>query len=72
MPEEYQPSGSCNMSNIRIIQLFLEINDTMLLELDKTIPKKNTIVPEIITIKIFSISQNILRIIGGMASLAFT
>ena len=43
-----------------------------LLELDKTIPKKNTIVPEIITIKIFSISQNILRIIGGMASLAFT
>ena len=72
MPEEYQPSGSCNMSNIRIIQLFLEIDDKMLLELDKTTPKKNTIVPEIITIKIFSVSQNILRIIGGMASLAFS
>ena len=72
MPEEYQPSGSCNMSKLTIAQLFLYINESMLFELDKTIPKKNTLVPETHIIKIFSISQNILRIIGGMASLAFT
>ena len=74
MPEEYQPSGSCNMSNIRLAQLFIDIHPNMLLELDKNNPKQVKIpnIQEIITIKIFSISLNILRIIGGMTSLAFT
>ena len=71
MPEEHQPSGSCNLSRITLAQIFLYINKAMLFELDKTKTNANTQIPETIRIKIFSISQNILRIIGGMASLAF-
>lgn len=72
MPEEHQPSGSCNMSRITLSQLVTNINPLMLFELDKNNPNKVTTIPENLIVKIFSISQNILRILGGMGSLAFS
>jgi len=71
MPEEHQPSGSCNLSRITISQLALNLNSDMLFELDRN-TGKITDIPEIMSIRVFSISQNILRIIGGMGALAFT
>ena len=69
-PEENQPSGSCNLSRLSIVQLILNLNNNMLFELDSN--NKNTDMPENLKFKIFGVSQNILRIIGGMAALAFT
>lgn len=71
MPEEHQPSGSCNMSRVTISQLALNIHPDMLLELNRT-TGKTTDISEIMSIRVFSLSQNILRIIGGMGALAFT
>ena len=71
MPEEHQPSGSCNMSRITISQLSLKLNSDILFELDRNTGKK-TDIQEIVSIRVFSLSQNILRIIGGMGALAFT
>ncbi len=70
MPEENQPSGSCNLSRISLTQLLIDINSKMMFEIDNN--NKNTEEPEITIVKVFSISQNILRILGGMGSLAFT
>jgi hypothetical protein len=87
MPEENQPSGSCNMSRLTSFQLSLSLDKKMLLVPNRNIQNNNnsnncsnnntpinlfTDVPELLHIKIFSISQNILRIIGGMGGLAFT
>jgi hypothetical protein len=59
------------MSRISISQLALNIHPDMLLELNRTTGKTNDIA-EIMSIRVFSLSQNILRIIGGMGALAFT
>jgi hypothetical protein len=77
MPEENQPSCTCNMSRLTSFQLSLNINENMLYELNRNITVTNntslfTDTPDSMYIKIFSISQNILRIIGGMGGLAFT
>ena len=71
MPEEHQPSGSCNLSRITIAQLDLYLNEKILYELDRNTGKP-TDLPEIVSIRVFSLSQNILRIIGGMGVLAFS
>ncbi len=85
MPEENQPSSTCNMSRLTSFQLALNINQNMLYELNRNITVSNnnscsnntqvnlfTDIPDSMYIKVFSISQNILRIIGGMGGLAFT
>jgi len=71
MPEEHQSSGSCNMSRLSFKQLIVDLDPNMLFELDRA-TNKITNVPETTIFKIFSLSQNILRILGGMGSLAFT
>ncbi len=71
MPEEHQPSGSCNLSRITIAQLDLYLNEKILYELDRNTGEK-TDLPETVSIRVFSLSQNILRIIGGMGVLAFS
>lgn len=71
MPEEHQPSGSCNMSRLSFKQLIIDLDPDMLFELDRT-TNKITNIPETTIFKMFSLSQNILRILGGMGSLAFT
>jgi hypothetical protein len=90
MPEEHQPSGSCNMSRLNFIQLQLSIDKKMLYQipyqvnddnyyideegylLDKYNKRVTQLDAEDCHLKIFTISQNILRIIGGMGALVFT
>lgn len=60
MPEEYQPTGTANFSRLSDIILKLNINNAMFTN-NKTV-----------TVRIYALNYNILRIIGGMASLAYT
>ena len=56
--QEFQPSGSCNFSRIDDI--------TIVLTVDKSISYQNTA-----TARIYALSYNVLRIINGVAGLAF-
>lgn len=58
-PETYQPSGSCNMSEISNIELNITTN--------KEITTENFAI-----LKFYSINYNILRITSGMGGLRFT
>jgi len=76
MPEEHQPSGSCNMSRLTFIQLQLAINEKILYQIGDNdeflLDEYQERIPEDCHLKIFTINQNILRIIGGMGALVFT
>jgi hypothetical protein len=60
-PEEYQPSGSCNMGLLDANQAFININPIFLEYMDKNV-----------SINFYARSINILKITEGMASLAFS
>lgn len=62
-PELKQPSGSCNMSKIEEVFFITELDDTLLSDI-----KNNS---EKVKFTIYSCSYNILRIMSGMAGLAF-
>lgn len=66
-PEEHQPSGSCNMSRLQNTQLIINIDNDMFINSNIDTQER-----EIVVVKIFSLSQNILRIFNGMCKLAFT
>jgi len=57
-PEEHQPSGTCNMSRIDNATLNLTFNDST--------------VATNATIKIYATNYNVLRIMSGMAGLAYS
>jgi hypothetical protein len=57
-PESFQPSGSCNMSQINKVQIYLE-----------TIEPRNTSYKYDMTL--YSINYNFLKIISGLGGLAF-
>jgi hypothetical protein len=59
-PDKNQPSGSCNMSKFTNINLFLEY--------DNTINHSNNDM----ILKVYAVNYNILRIMNGMAGLAFS
>ena len=56
-PEEHQPSGSCNMSRLDNVVLNLTFNGT------------NTVESEI---RVFAMNYNVLRVMSGMAGLAYS
>ena len=59
-PEEHQPSGTCNFSRI----------DNAVLQLDYTgVPALAT---ENLNLNIYAVNYNVLRIMSGMAGLAFS
>jgi hypothetical protein len=60
-PEDYQPSGSCNMGLLDANQAFININPIFFEYMNKDV-----------TINFFARSINILKISEGMASLAFS
>lgn len=60
-PEEYQPSGSCNMGLLDANQAFININPIFFEYMNKNV-----------SINFFARSINILKITEGMASLAFS
>lgn len=57
-PENFQPSGSCNMSKINKIQMYMEINT----------PRNNDYKYDSV---LYSISYNILKITSGLAGLTY-
>ena len=59
MPNEYQPSGECNMSDIPEIRLNLNINPYF----------ENTKDPY--NLYVYAVNYNILRIIGGFGNIAY-
>ena len=66
-PTKYQPSGACNMSRIKNLQLELETVDVQRVKVE------NEFVPEYrFNISVYSVNYNILRIMSGMAGLSFS
>lgn len=59
MPNEYQPSGECNMSDIPEIRLTLNINPYF----------ENT--KDTYNLYVYAVNYNILRIIGGFGNIAY-
>ena len=60
-PEDYQPSGSCNMGLLDANQAFININPIFFEYMDKNV-----------SMNFYARSINILKITEGMASLAFS
>ena len=63
-PSRYQPSGCCNMSRISNLQLELEMCDIM--------PDANNFDTYDFNVFVYAVNYNLLRIVGGMAGLAFS
>jgi hypothetical protein len=63
-PEEHQPSGTCNFSRIDIAQLLLNITSATYLT--------NTGGLDTAKCRIYATNYNVLRVLSGMAGLAFT
>ena len=63
-PEEHQPSGTCNFSRIDIAQLLLNITSATYLT--------NTNTLDTAKCRIYATNYNVLRVLSGMAGLAFT
>ena len=63
-PEEHQPSGTCNFSRIDIAQLLLNITNATYLT--------NTGGQDTAKCRIYGTNYNVLRVLSGMAGLAFT
>jgi hypothetical protein len=63
-PEEMQPSGSCNFTRITTAILYLSLDPNLVLDEDN-----NQIYADI---HVYTVNYNILRIISGMAGLAFS
>ena len=63
-PEEHQPSGTCNFSRIDIAQLLLNISSPTYIT--------NLSTPDTAKCRIYATNYNVLRVLSGMAGLAFT
>ena len=63
-PEDHQPSGTCNFSRIDIAQLLLNITSATYFT---NIPTADTA-----KCRIYATNYNVLRVLSGMAGLAFT
>ena len=62
-PEAYQPSGSCNFSNVDRINLHLELADSLQLGSTSTTIDRNC--------RVYAVSYNVLRLMSGMGGLAY-
>lgn len=62
-PEEHQPSGTCNFSRIDTATLVLNVNGSTTIDPDKD----NTY-----DVRVYAVNYNILRIMSGMAGLAYS
>lgn len=65
LPEEQQPTGTCNFSRINDSVLKLTINPKMFSTLSVA-PQADSV-----NVYLFGVSLNVLRILGGMGTLAF-
>jgi hypothetical protein len=65
-PEEHQPSGTCNFSRVDIAELNINITPATY---TSPITIGNT---DTANIRIYATNYNVLRVLSGMAGLAFT
>lgn len=65
-PEDHQPSGTCNFSRIDKAQLVLELNTITADESGADDSDTSGV------IKIYAVNYNVLRIMSGMAGLAYS
>uniref|UniRef100_A0A6C0F3A6 Major capsid protein N-terminal domain-containing protein n=1 Tax=viral metagenome TaxID=1070528 RepID=A0A6C0F3A6_9ZZZZ len=65
-PEEHQPSGTCNFSRVDIAQLLLTITNNTY---TSPVTQGNT---DTAKCRIYATNYNVLRVLSGMAGLAFT
>ena len=75
IPTEVQPAGSCNFSRIPKTSLNLTMIDTNLLTNVKTSSINTDLITNDIndfTLKTILVNYNILRLVGGIAGLAYT
>ena len=72
-PEDYQPSGTCNFSRLDNARLTIGVGNLYYgingIENSQDGQPINT--PKMIPIRIFAVNYNILRIMSGMAGLAY-
>jgi hypothetical protein len=66
-PTKYQPSGACNMSRVKNIQLELETVDVK-----RTLQNGENVPEYKFNVSVYSVNYNILRIMSGMAGLSFS
>lgn len=78
-PEEHQPSGTCNLSKIPGVKMrFTFDDDFFTYKLSEVRPditpgsEEDLTMTTAVTIHVFAISYNILRIIGGFGGLAYS
>ena len=62
-PEEHQPSGTCNFSRIDTATLVMEIDGGITLNPDQD---------KSLDVRVYAVNYNILRIMSGMAGLAYS
>ena len=63
-PSRYQPSGCCNMSRVSNLQIELEMCDIT--------PNYDNFETYDFNVFVYAVNYNLLRIVGGMAGLAFS
>jgi hypothetical protein len=62
-PEEHQPSGTCNFSRIDTATIVMNINGAV--DMDESQDKTYDV-------RVYAVNYNILRIMSGMAGLAYS
>ena len=63
-PEEYQPSGAINLSRVGYFTIWIEIDQAYLDEIKAQ--------GDQLILKVFAVTNNIFRVMGGLGGLAFT
>jgi len=71
VPEENQPSGSCNFSRLSKTLLTLDLEPSVFTDTISD-PSGNNIINDLVNIRVYAVIHNVLRIIGGMGALAFS
>ena len=62
-PEEHQPSGTCNFSRIDTATIVMNLGDSAV---------GNDVDTETWDVRVYAINYNILRVMSGMAGLAYS
>lgn len=71
-PEEHQPSGTCNFSRIDTATIVMNLSGGVVVSDSYDIPEGATSVDASWNVRVYAINYNILRIMSGMAGLAYS
>ena len=71
-PEEHQPSGTCNFSRIDTSTIVFSVDGDIPIGLDNTTTIEGTTYYSNYDVRVYAINYNVLRIMSGMAGLAYS